>query len=142
MQNLRAAKLLNGNADFIYFLNNDEIYDYIFNTIAAFDVYYFFNQLHLLLKNAKIDSKLFNFAKEISDNAKQFIDTRIAELDVKKLDKFKNNEDNIAKILMLKMFEDCRDENVSKEKKEPPSEMYGYKNYRNYYGFYSAWCTL
>lgn len=104
------------------------MYDYIFNTIAAFDVYYFFNQLYLLLKNAKIDAELYNFAKTISDKAKTFIDTRLASLDIKNLDKFKNNEDNIAKTLILEMFEDCRDENVSKEKIEAPTELYGFKN--------------
>jgi hypothetical protein len=117
LQNLRMAKLLDVEKldVYNYYMNNDEVYDYMFNTIAAFDVQYFFDQLSQLVS---FNKEMSDFARKLSNNAKSFIEKRLKSITIKNVDKFKNNKDNIAFDLLVENFAEFK-EGAVKECKKP-----------------------
>lgn len=135
IQNLRITKLFSNLFsnlkvnDFNYFLNTDNtgMYEYLFDTICAFDAYYFFLQYHIYLKDffkdpstvkeyesftnhklagrpdlrISLDEKL-NLLKDISDKAFKYMDERLQKLDVSKPQEFENyTSTNFAKQTIL-----------------------------------------
>lgn len=148
IQNLRITKLFNNlfpdlkTNDFVYFLNTDNsgMYEFLFDTICALDVYYFFSQFHIYLKNffsdlnnvkeydSFINHKLagrpdlkiskdekLDLLKDISDKAFKYMDERLKQLDVSKPQLFENyKSSNFAKSLILSGIFDRYSERLMK----------------------------